>query len=896
LGAASALVLALAGCGGGGGGTTAATSGTGATGGTSTSATVTGPSGAPVDASSLSSSDFAALAPSGAITSVSINSPPVVTFQVTDANGRGVKGLGFTSQTSTQPRPMLANLAFSLAKLVPGTNGAPSKWVSYEVIGAPSTTAAGTPTRPTTENYGTLVDNGDGTYKYTFYNDVTKVKDIVAATTAPSGSNLADLGDLTYDPTLLHRLVIQVSGIARGTGTNTANGADSGVTAVPMQNPINIVFDWYPATGKVVQAADSGQREIVKVSACFECHQKFTGFHATAPAAGITTQNAGARQDTRMCVVCHTDQRRYGRTEATASGSALSGNTYVLDGRSLGDFPNFIHKIHFGSELTKTGYNFAGVLFNETKYPQDIRNCTKCHNGTTGATNATAQGDNWKNVPSRLACGACHDGINFATGKGLTLADAAKGLTSSTFGHVGGIQTDDSKCALCHSAAAIPVYHIAATPPASDNVLAGGTNANTNAGWVAGNYNNLPDGAIKVTYDISSVSRNASKQPVIVFRMLQNGTPTAFNDKSTKTEIWDNFIGSPSAYFVFAVPQDGITAPADFNASVSGYIKTIWNGTATGSGAGTLSAPDSSGYYTLTLTGVTIPDSAVMLTGGLGYTYALPGTQPLTQINLADYAYNSSNKTGGLVPAIPNVTKVATGYTGRRAIVDNALCNKCHEKLGPFTAEAFHAGQRNDGPTCSWCHNPNRTSSGWSADSEYYIHAIHGASKRAKKFTWHAATTTESFADVGFPGILKNCETCHVAGSYDFSASASSSALANRLYRTVATGSFNASSSALTAFQLSPYVDTTGATNYGSGFSFSATTGATTAAAGTTLVNSPIAGACFACHDSDLAKQHMEANGGSLYAARTAALAKSEQCMLCHASGKVADIKVMHAK
>src|SRR5450759_2454449 len=84
--------------------------------------------------------------------------------------------------------------------------------------------------------------------------------------------------------------------------------------------------------------------------------------------------------------------------------------------------------------------------------------------------NQTANGDNWKNVPSRLACGACHDGINFATGKGLTLADAAAGLTTSSYGHVGGIQTDDSKCALCHGPTAIPVYH--AVPVATPHSVA----------------------------------------------------------------------------------------------------------------------------------------------------------------------------------------------------------------------------------------------------------------------------------------------------------------------------------------------------------------------------------------------------------------------------------------
>ena len=52
------------------------------------------------------------------------------------------------------------------------------------------------PTRPTTDQNGKLVDNGDGTYVYTFARDIPKVKDQVAAATVPATSNKADLGDL----------------------------------------------------------------------------------------------------------------------------------------------------------------------------------------------------------------------------------------------------------------------------------------------------------------------------------------------------------------------------------------------------------------------------------------------------------------------------------------------------------------------------------------------------------------------------------------------------------------------------------------------------------------------------------------------------------------------------
>ena len=375
-----------------------------------------------------------------------------------------------------------------------------------------------------------------------------------------------------------------------------------------------------------------------------------------------------------------------------------------------------------------------------------------------------------------------------------------------------------------------------------------GTNANTNAAWIASNASRLPAGAIKVTYDVQSVSRNAAKNPVMVFKMLQNGVAVALNDKTTKTEIWDNFLGAPSVYFVYSMPQDGIAAPADFTGTASVYLRSLWNGKA----AGTLTGPDANGYYTATLTAVTIPDSAVMLTGGLGYSYNVLTSLPLTQTNLVDYPVAAStatgltagmpNKTGGLIVIAPNVNKVATGYSPRRPIVDDAKCNNCHQELGTFTEDAFHAGQRNDGTTCSWCHNPNKTSSGWSADSASFVHSIHAGAKLTTKYNWHAVSATEGFWDVAYPAILKDCATCHLPGTFDNSTAASAASLPNRLFRTVMTGT-----STVATFSTSPYVAQTAGTAYGVGYSTSGNT--VTPAAATTLVTSPITTACFACHD-----------------------------------------------
>ena len=903
---AGVLAAALAGCGG--------SDGTNGTNGTNGANGTNGTNGT----NAVATTNVAALTPTlwadakltGTVTGVTIASPPVVSFKVTDAVGNPVVGLGATSKNATATLAGYTNLAFSIAKLVPGTNGSPSKWVSYIVTTAPTyksatdkTIVPAAPTRPSTDNTGTLVDNGDGSYKYTFYRDITKIKADVAAMTVTAPNVLADLGDLTYDPSLTHRVTVAISGNALGTGSNTADGVTL-VTGVAMKNPVNAIYDFIPATGKPVAATDA-QREIVKMSACLECHSKFA-------------VHGGGRQDPRYCVVCHTDQRKYGRTEAVTTATGYSGSIYVIGGRSVFDLPTFIHKIHMGEELMKTGYNAGGVLFNEVTYPQDQRNCVKCHDGSATAVNKTAQGDNWKNVPNIAACGACHDGINFATGGGMA-------LNGSYAGHVGGAKADDKLCATCHDAVSIAtVNHVAVLPPNSNSIYANPTtgNNNTNASSIASVKSNLPAGASQVTWDLKSVTLNASAQPVFTFRFLKDGAPVVFNTYSAtgKTELMDNFVGGPSAYLAFAVPQDGITSPSDWNATVSTYVKNVWRGTGknddgtsmSATAAGTLAFDATSGYYTLTLTGVKIPTTAKMMIGGIGYTYALLTTQPLTQTNVTGYAYNSTTKIGGLSVPAPNVTKLVSGTlptgftaaTARRAIVENARCNSCHQALGVFTAKTFHAGQRNDAATCTFCHNVNRVNSGWGVNIKEAVHSIHAAGKRVNKFSWEASAG-DMYWKVGYPGVLNNCEQCHVPGSYDFSNATNAAAVPNLLWTTVATGTVPSpvnvvvtGTETIPGTYWSPFV-TAGAA-YGSGFAtnfgLTSTTPYTDAAA-TTLVSSPITSACASCHDTPTAIAHMKGNAGHFYDSRTVVgnvTANPEACLICHGTGKVADIKAVH--
>ena len=258
--------------------------------------------------------------------------------------------------------------------------------------------------------------------------------------------------------------------------------------------------------------------------------------------------------------------------------------------------------------------------------------------------------------------------------------------------------------------------------------------------------------------------------------------------------------------------------------------------------------------------------------------------------------------------------KVADGQTARRSIVSADSCNNCHGQLG--VGPSFHSGARNNGEGCALCHTPNNATGhvgasysfggGWSVSAKNMVHAIHGSAKRAQAFTYEATTANPNgFKKVTYPGVLKNCTQCHVAGSYDFSGTANKAALPNLLWTTDARGDMSNPTSAA-SIGLSPWV-----TVLGSGqVDYRADN----------LVSSPIASACFGCHDSTTAVTHMQSNGGTLvslassvstgarpayasatpptHSSNTLVFTKKELCMDCHVSTSAygLGIAAVHAK
>ena len=225
---------------------------------------------------------------------------------------------------------------------------------------------------------------------------------------------------------------------------------------------------------------------------------------------------------------------------------------------------------------------------------------------------------------------------------------------------------------------------------------------------------------------------------------------------------------------------------------------------------------------------------------------------------------------GGLSVQAPNVWKVATGFTGRRAIVDNAKCNNCHGTLG--VTPTFHAGQRNDGADLLVLPHPEPHELRLGRSSKYFIHAIHGGRQRTVNYTWHAAAAGPGYYEVDFPGTLNTCTTCHVPNTFDFTDATNLAAIPNMELYDGRTGKYDTNPPTNpTYYTVSPYVVADNLTDYGVGFSYNATTNTTVQAAGTTLVLSPITGACSACHDSS-ADVLTYRNGGLFYATRTHAL------------------------
>jgi OmcA/MtrC family decaheme c-type cytochrome len=167
---------------------------------------------------------------------------------------------------------------------------------------------------------------------------------------------------------------------------------------------INLEHDFRPDSQAVTETWD----KTFDAASCNNCHNPLSA-------------HGGSRRDVKLCAMCHTPQ-----TVDPDTGLTM-------------DFKVLVHKIHAPGLLEEPyviwGHNQSIHDYSEVTFPQDVRNCQNCHEGTNAAKKP-AQANVWYTNPSRAACGSCHDEVNFETGEGHSANNLA--------------QADDTLCSTCH--------------------------------------------------------------------------------------------------------------------------------------------------------------------------------------------------------------------------------------------------------------------------------------------------------------------------------------------------------------------------------------------------------------------------------------------------------------
>jgi OmcA/MtrC family decaheme c-type cytochrome len=217
--------------------------------------------------------------------------------------------------------------------------------------------------------------------------------------------------------------------------------------------------------------------------------------------------------------------------------------------------------------------------------------------------------------------------------------------------------------------------------------------------------------------------------------------------------------------------------------------------------------------------------------------------------------------------------------TARRTVVDIAKCNACHSVL------SLHGNNRTDEPqVCAVCHNPDATDASRrptaggvltggvdgkleeSIDFRTMIHGIHagqagkGGFRNKGLVVYGFGGSVNDYSGVVFPGVLSNCTSCHTATSYLLSG-AFASPTANGLLGTT-----------------------------------TSTAGSATDPADN-LRTTATAAVCASCHDSDIARTHMQDafNAGRFGVTQAQINAGTQEaCTFCHGPGKALDVKTVH--
>ena len=796
------------------------------------------------DTSINSSAPFTVIKDAG-ISPVTVNSPPKVNFTVF-SDGAVKQGL------------TTSNMSFAIAKLVPGTTGNPDQWVNYIYRTETATTGVGpggvpamasAPQATTDSKVATqLVYNADGYYTYTFNKDI---KD-------PTKTN-----GVVFEPNLTHRVAIQLS------YTNKA-----GETVL-----VNPYFDFtIDANGNAVAVTDPTKtRKMTTVASCNTCHDKLA-------------LHGGGRVDTQYCVMCHN----------SGTFDANSGN--VLDLRTMA------HKIHSGRRLAKSatpedytiwGYSNTKHDYAEVGFPQDLRNCTKCH---SGANASTPQGDNWKSKPTKEACLTCHQ-TGAGTKWNTTHIDVTgPGTVNALLGSpTSAANTTNAACANCHSAT---------STWGAEQVHWNQNEEN------AAKYNVVIDSAtyssttrkVTVKYHVDDTTNSNAKWDLntgCTGAVGANGLPACSSTNKFGNlrfiAAYNNILGQPTS----------VTEFSSYNNNGSSATAYAYTGTNAGN------------VYTVD---ITIPADIAGVTEAKGTGRVVTYGQ-IIEPALDVVTRNPKSPAANINVSAKNTFKdfaISGTLTPRKEIVSNDKCNACHGLLGTASGSnvlnnAFHSGARNTIESCgATCHDAGRAGQYTVMHDDFkfpasvlggagvtytmneshhlkrMIHGIHGGERKVKnvdgtykypflhgpRVTVDQLVPPENFtAEVVYPGNLANCNTCHVNDSYQSDRGPLGSAVLSWSTDSTTTSTRYNENNALRSLLLT----TVGTTDYVDSLK--------------NPVLSPKAASCTACHDSTLALTHVTGMGASFGGKTQGQYLNGqvfEACDGCHAPGAVVGVDVKH--
>ncbi len=208
---------------------------------------------------------------------------PVVSLALTNDLQQGLKDLP------------AGDIRFTLAQLSPGTDGGSSAWQSY--VTRSSGGIADAQADAERGSAGNFVDNGDGTYQYTFANALT-----------------AYPGAPVFDGAKTHRIGIEI----RGQAPISSNG----------------IINFVPLGG-----APLFERRIVDNGTCNACHDRLE-FHG------------GPRTDVDYCVTCHNPSSIDGDTGNSVDMKQLVHNIHAA--RADYQIVGFGNRTHDWTDLVWT--------------------------------------------------------------------------------------------------------------------------------------------------------------------------------------------------------------------------------------------------------------------------------------------------------------------------------------------------------------------------------------------------------------------------------------------------------------------------------------------------------------------------------------------------------------